>query len=206
MITKPEVILFDADGVMQGTDMKWWFAMSGLVGDADDDRVAQFFADLIATERPALVGATPFAPLLADLLVRWDVLVPVEEVMGMWHHIDVDPEMISAVGELTAEGVRCALATNQHAERAAYMQRELGYDQVFSELFYSCEVGLAKPDPDYFRHALDRMRAYPDRVLLLDDNPQNVRGAEEAGLRAELFAQDGGRAELTRILSRHGWA
>ena len=38
---------------------------------------------------------------------------------------------------------------------------------------------------------------------LIDDNADNVAGAKEAGLVAELFAPDGGRAELDRILGAY---
>ena len=41
-------------------------------------------------------------------------------------------------------------------------------------------------------------------ALFLDDTEVNVESAAALGLRAELFARDGGRAELDRILGRHG--
>ena len=79
------------------------------------------------------------------------------------------------------------------------MQDTLGYDEVFAELFYSCDEGVAKPDPAFFRRAVERLAVAPERTLFVDDNRDNVAGAREAGLVAELFAQDGGRPELERI-------
>ncbi len=62
---------------------------------------------------------------------------------------------------------------------------------------------MAKPDPAYFTEAVRRLGTEPERTLLLDDNADNVAGAKEAGLVAELFASDGGRSELDRILEAY---
>lgn len=198
-----DVILFDADGVLQTTEEKWWFALSDLIGPADSDRVAAFFADLQVTERQTLSGATPFLPRLRELLQRWSVATPAEEVIELWQHIDVDTEMITAVRELSATGLRCALATNQHRERATYMQQTLDYEEVFEPTFYSCAIGFAKPDPAYFRFALAELVVAADRALFIDDNADNVAAAREVGLRAELFDRYGSRPELDRILGLH---
>lgn len=198
-----DVILFDADGVLQSTEEKWWFALSDLIGPADPGRVTAFFADVEATERQTLTGVTPLVPVLSELLERWSVRTPAQEVIAMWQHIDIDPEMITAVRELTAAGTRCALATNQHWERATFMQQTPGFDEVFERTFYSCAVGFAKPDPDFFHFALAELDVAADRTLFIDDNADNVAGAREVGLRAELFGRYGSRAELNRILALH---
>ena len=65
------------------------------------------------------------------MLTRWNVTEPAAEVLELWHHVDVDRDVVATVQELRADGVRCALATNQHPERAAYMRENLGYDEVF---------------------------------------------------------------------------
>jgi putative hydrolase of the HAD superfamily len=131
MTRRFEAILFDADGVLQTQDEKWWFAFTDLIGPSDPDRVQRFLGDIMAAELPALAGTTTFVGPLAEVLRRWQVSIPASEVLSMWQHMDVDSSMIAAIGELTAQGVRCALATNQHPERAAYMRDTLGYGEVF---------------------------------------------------------------------------
>ena len=203
MTKRFDAILFDADGVLQTTDEKWWFALTDLIGPSDPDRVQRFLGDIMIAELPALAGSTTFVGPLAEVLRRWQVTIPASDVLSMWQHIEVDSSMISAIRELTAQGVRCALATNQHPERAAYMRETLGYDEVFAELFYSCDEGVAKPDPAFFSRAVERLAVAPQRTMFVDDNRDNVSGAREAGLVAELFARDGGRPELERILAAH---
>jgi putative hydrolase of the HAD superfamily len=198
-----DAILFDADGVLQATDEKWFYAMTALIGTEDEEQVERFFGDIMTAELPSLAGQRPFVGPLGEVLSRWNVTEPATEVLRLWHHVDVDRGVVAAVQELRADGVRCALATNQHPERAAYMRENLGYDEVFDDLFYSCDLGVAKPDPAYFTETVRRLGTEPGRTLLLDDNRDNVAGAKEAGLMAELFATDGGRTELDRILEAY---
>jgi putative hydrolase of the HAD superfamily len=198
-----DAILFDADGVLQATDEKWFYAMTALIGTDDEEQLGQFFGHIMTAELPSLAGQRPFEGPLGEVLTRWNVTTPAAEVLELWHHVDVDQGVVAAVRELRADGIRCALATNQHPERAAYMRENLGYDEVFDHLFYSCDLRVAKPAPAYFTEAVRRLGTEPGRTLLLDDNHGNVAGAREAGLIAELFTADGGRVELDRILDAY---
>ena len=163
--------------------------------------MGRFFDDIMAAELPSLAGRTPFAGPLGEVLAKWKIPhrrprccrcgTTSTSTRGSWR----PSRNCGPVGS-------AALATNQHPERAAYMRESLGYDEVFDDLFYSCELGVAKPDPAYFAEAARRLGTEPGRTLLLDDNADNVAGAK-AGLVAELFASDGGRAELDRILGAY---
>jgi putative hydrolase of the HAD superfamily len=96
------------------------------------------------------------------------------------------------------------LGTNQQAGRAAYMRDELGYDDLFDESFYSCELGAAKPDPAFFCRVLDRLGAAAPEVLFVDDNEANVVAARECGLAAEHWHLDEGVDLLRDRLAGHG--
>ena len=56
---------------------------------------------------------------------------------------------------------------------------------LFDGAYYSCEIGLRKPDAEAFHHVLGRHDADPARTLFVDDSIQHVVGARAAGLRAE---------------------
>ena len=58
--------------------------------------------------------------------------------------------------------------------------------QRFDHTFLSFELGMVKPDPEIFAHAVDVLGVPPSHVLLLDDNRLNVDAAAEAGLDARL--------------------
>jgi HAD superfamily hydrolase (TIGR01549 family) len=197
-------ILFDADGVLQRTAPGWREELISFLGPraaADGDA---FLYEIFVAEVPTMTGRTDFGEPLAEILHRFGVSASVDEVLAPSTRIIRDAAMLDAVQELRAAGVRCCLATNQQSRRAAFMRANLGYDQTFDEQFYSCDLGLAKPDPDYFTAIVDRLGARAGSILFVDDKEENVAGARAAGLRAEHFTRNSGRPMLELILRRHG--
>jgi putative hydrolase of the HAD superfamily len=78
---------------------------------------------------------------------------------------------------------------------------------VFDHQFYSCELGVSKPDPKYFAEILDRLSVSPEQVLFIDDIEANVKAAEGVGIHAKTFVPPPGtRAtdEMRRILRGYG--
>jgi len=114
--------------------------------------------------------------------------------------IEVDTEIIGIVRALRRLGIDCHLATNQEPHRAAYMSEKLGYSDVFNREFYSCRLGVKKPDVAYFDKILNAIDLPAVNVLFLDDNEGNIVSAREAGLHAIRFHGDAGAAALTRTL------
>ena len=176
--------------------------LTGLAGTA----LESFLDDISDAEQPVLDGSEPFAGPLGRVVSRWDLSAGVDELLDVWHHLVVDPDMLDAARSLRAEGIACGLGTNQHRERAAYLRRALGYDQLFDPIVISAEIGVAKPDPAFFRTAVERFGLPAGQVLFVDDVPANVEAARGVGLVAEDFTRDAGRPELDRILARHGLA
>lgn len=70
----------------------------------------------------------------------------------------------------------------------AIIARDLGitdFKGLFHGAYYSCALGMRKPDAAIYRHVLALHGADPARTLFIDDSIQHVTGAREAGLRAE---------------------
>ena len=149
-------------------------------------------------------GLTDIDEAMRAVLSDFSVDAEPDDILRVWTKIEPNPAMIDAVAELRRQGLQCCLASNQQTRRARWMREHLPYGQVFETQFYSCELGVAKPDPAYFAAIIERISADPDRVLFMDDNADNVEGARTAGLRAELFPANGGIEALQPILARHG--
>ena len=54
----------------------------------------------------------------------------------------------------------------------------------FRSVFVSSDLGQRKPERRAYLSVADKMGLAPDQILFFDDNPDNVRGAREAGLHA----------------------
>ena len=66
------------------------------------------------------------------------------------------------------------------------------------------DLGLAKPDPAYFRTILQAIDRPATSVLFIDDNVANVDGARSVGLHAEVYDLAEGTDALRSLLIRYG--
>ncbi len=103
----------------------------------------------------------------------------------------IPEERIQLVGQLK-EHYQVLLLSNTNAIHVpafeAIIAKENGisdFKSLFHGAYYSCEIGLRKPDADAFHHALEQHGAVRERTLFIDDSIQHVHGARAAGLRAE---------------------
>jgi len=199
----PVAVLFDADGVIQQPATGWQDRLVAMAGAAAPDAAA-FLADVFAAEAPSLRGKAEFAPALAEVLRRWNAPCSVDDVLDVWTNIDVDRDVLGVIAELRAGGISCYLTTNQHARRAERMSRGLGYAAHFDREFYSCQVGHAKPDAEFFRAVLDAIVLPPSRVLFIDDHARNVEAARELGIHGALFPYGAGALMLRCTLQAFG--
>lgn len=53
--------------------------------------------------------------------------------------------------------------------------------------FVSCELGVRKPDPSFFRAALESLGVVAEQCVFVDDQPRNCVAASELGLDAIRF-------------------
>ena len=205
MVTPPKAVLFDADGVLQQT-ADWREELAEVAGPEDEQRQERLLEEIAKAEGPrTMTGEADLEHSLGTVLERYDdVDLAPADVIEAWHEIEVHADVLQGVRELAGRGVIRALTTNQNPPRAAWMRANLPYDELFDAQFYSCEIGLAKPDPAYFHHVLETLGVRAEDALFLDDTLANVESAAALGLRAELFARDAGRPELDRILALHG--
>lgn len=191
-------VLFDADGVLQRLPLR---AVVGVLRGLGP-RVS--LREVALVEGPALTGESDFREGLAALLARHGVATPVDELLAHHHDVVIDPRRLALVDAVRAAGTTVALATNQQRHRGVHLQGL--YAGRFDEAFYSFEVGAAKPDPAFFRIALDRLGVPASEVLFIDDQPRNVAAARSVGLHAERHVWPLGVRHLRGVLRRHGLA
>jgi HAD superfamily hydrolase (TIGR01509 family) len=194
-------LLFDADGVVQVVPGGWYASMEPYLGD----RAQEFLRKTWSDELPALRGVGDYLPLLAAALVEYGVSEPVDVVYrAVWHNIEVIEETFTIIEALRRDGYGVHLGTNQEQRRGGHMRTVLGYDDRFDTSCYSYDLGFAKPDPAFFTEAARRIGSEPSTILFIDDNPPNVEGAREAGLRAAHWGVEHGHDALVALLAQHG--
>jgi putative hydrolase of the HAD superfamily len=196
-------VLWDADGVLQrvpgGAEESMRPALEGRVEDVDG-----FLEAASQAERPALAGEVSWLDVLPGLLERWGIGDSFDEMVRIWLSIEPVEATHELLRALRKAGLRCYLATNQAEHRGVHMRDQLGYASVFDGAFYSYEMGVAKPDPAYFRLIVEALGIEPGEMLFLDDRLDNVEAARSVGMRAEVWSWREDISVLHDHLARHG--
>ena len=90
-----------------------------------------------------------------------------------------DQEMVEAVRQARAGGVRTGLVSNSWGTRR-YPQELLS--ELFDGVVISGEVGIRKPAPQIYRLGAERIGLEPDACVFVDDLPFNLSPAAELGM------------------------
>ena len=79
-----------------------------------------------------------------------------------------------------------AVINNESRELNQYRIQKFGLAEIFDVFVSSCFVGLRKPDERIYRLVLDITQHLPEECVFIDDRPENLTGAEKAGIRPVL--------------------
>ena len=62
------------------------------------------------------------------------------------------------------------------------VERDHTFNEYFDKAFYSCEIGLRKPDLESYQWILDHLDIKAEKTLFIDDSIQNIEAAKKVGL------------------------
>ncbi len=99
---------------------------------------------------------------------------------------DIDPEMERLIKGLKGNYPLAVLSniTEPHKE---FVLQKYPLRELFDYLFFSCDVGMRKPEKEIFYFALDKMNLRPEETVFIDDYKGNVNAAKDIGINALLF-------------------
>ncbi len=123
----------------------------------------------------------------------------VENDVLMWSTLN--ETMLRWVSAVQDAGFRTAILSNMGEELLSYMRQEFGWLGRFDHHTWSCELRIAKPDPEIYRYTCEKVGVAPEAALFLDDKPENIAAAESVGMQAILFTT---AEALQRELDRRG--
>lgn len=107
------------------------------------------------------------------------------------------PGMADLVGSLS-ERFRLVLLSNVDHYYWQTVQERHPELQAFTKLLVSCDLGLAKPEPEAFLRASRAAGADPARCLFVDDTSVNTEAAQALGFQTHLFRDVPGFREALR--------
>jgi putative hydrolase of the HAD superfamily len=182
-----DALLIDLGGVLVALDWERMFASwsrdSGR--PAEEIRRRFRFEDTYARhERGEIEAADYYAFLRKDLGLD----LTDDQIAEGWGAIFAGeiPETLEMIREASRRVPTYLFSNTNHAHRSVWAGQFPNALAPFRKVFTSCELGLRKPERAAFEHIAREIGVPVQRILFLDDTPENVDGARAAGLQAAL--------------------
>jgi HAD superfamily hydrolase (TIGR01509 family) len=83
-------------------------------------------------------------------------------------------------------GYKLALASNSHPMQVR-VDEEKGMYDIFNVRALSHEIGVKKPDPNFFDIIASKLSIQHRNIVLIDDRKKNIEGAMSTGMQGIIF-------------------
>jgi len=151
----------------------------------------EFFTRLFADDEfhECMTGVADITGVFDRLLSEFGNPCDRDLLMQWWcREFDINKELIEYVRASDFSAVH--LASNLEKNRSRVVAGQLAAHGFFDQAFFSCDLGVAKPDRGYFERILGRLDTAPQDVIFVDDTETNVAVAGEIGIRAIHFTSN----------------
>jgi putative hydrolase of the HAD superfamily len=187
-----QTIVFDMGGVLIQFDREFFIRRLGVSAEDEALLMNEVFESLewARMDRGSLTEAEASQSICARLPKRLHLAA--DRLVTMWERpiLEIDG-MYALIKELKANGYRILLLSNASVRQHEYWPR-IPASELFDGKLISSDVHLVKPQPEIYRFLCDTFHVLPEECFFVDDSPQNVEGAYEAGIRGFIFHGDAG--------------
>ena len=181
---RPELVLFDCDGVLVDSERITVAVearvLTSLGWPMTPDEVVRRWMGRSGSAQVAEV-AERLGPEAAE---RYDAESTAEVHRAFATELTEVDGISTLVDHLEGAGVpTCVASSGTHTRMAATLGITGLRDRFDGRIFSATEVGRGKPAPDLFLHAASRMGAQPAGCVVIEDSPFGVRAGVAAGMR-----------------------
>lgn len=182
-----EIIFVDLDGVLRHwpDDVNALEKKYGLT-EGSINAVA-FSQELL---QPAIRGITSDSEWREQVAAKLEKMyqnVDSHSAIAEWSSLlgQIDKDVLSLLFSCH-ERASIILTTNA-TSRLVTDLNALGINDIFDSIVNSSEIGVVKPESNYFTQALEVAGVDANRAVFIDDSLENVIGAEENGIKSHHF-------------------
>jgi len=126
----------------------------------------------------------------ARAVAKLDARVSYDDFFAAYRDVfSPNPQALDILKKLRGK-CRLILLSNTDVVRFAFIKSRFPEILIFDDYVLSFEVGIMKPDPEIYRHALRKAGVTGQEAVLIDDLEENIRGAETLGLEGILYKRD----------------
>jgi putative hydrolase of the HAD superfamily len=103
----------------------------------------------------------------------------------MW--LGLNDAMLAWVERLHGAGYKLGLLSNLHQSFANHLREHAAWLRHFHVPVFSAEVGRVKPEPEIYRHLLEKLDTPAHATLFIDDRRTNIDAARHEGMQGLVF-------------------
>lgn len=176
-------ILFDMDGVL--IDAKEWhfeslnraLALFGFEISRYDHLVTydglptKRKLEMLSLERGFPTG---LHSLVNDLKQKYTMEIVGTRCRPTFHHQ-------YALSKLSVQNIRLAVCSNSIRQTVDQMLSRAGILEYFDITLSNQDVTCAKPDPEIYLTAMNRLQLSPRECMIIEDNPNGIKAAKASG-------------------------
>lgn len=151
---------------------------------SDDERINETWRRF----HGVLLGELGLGEAIPELV---ELILAAQFAPGTWQLFPDVPELFDALRPARAAGLRVGVVSDWNSNLRDIF-RQLEVDGEIDFVLASAGVGLAKPDPAFYRLALERAGVQAAEAIMVGDSYRaDVEGARAAGMDAVLLDREG---------------
>ena len=181
-----QLVLFDLGGVVVEVESdRLVHQVSQLIGRPFEEvQQAVYHTDLLLPFELGRVTPTAYYEgLKKRLKLRWTY----EQFVRAWNGIFTEHTDVTTLMQRLRKRHRLMALTNTNILHLDHIKASYPSLSVLEDWVASCDVGLRKPDPQFYRFALERAGVRPSEAVYVDDRPEMVEAGRAVGLTAVHF-------------------
>jgi len=196
------------------------FDMGGVFIRTKDQNARQELANKYGISIEELTHTVFLSPVSIDaekgLLSRDELLRQLMQLLGeseeetmqfvqkFFSGDEEDTELVEFVRTLRPH-YKLGLLSNAFLGTREWMQERFTFLNLFDVSFFSAEVGMRKPEEQFFRLVLGALQVEPTEALFVDDFLENIIGAQKIGMQTVWYKdRDAAFPYLKSILDTTG--
>jgi epoxide hydrolase-like predicted phosphatase len=189
-------IIFDLGGVIIDLDIKATANAFEKLGIVDFDKVYSKLSQssLVDQFDKGLINENYFFNTIKN---QFELKVPLHDLEKAWNAMLLDfPKHRMEALKKYKEKYRTFLLSNTNEAHIREFHRTLhenigvrDLEGFFEKVYYSCRVGMRKPDKEIFELVLKQNKLDPKETLFIDDTIHHVEGAKRLGIKTILLGK-----------------
>lgn len=183
-------IIFDLGGVLIIFNMDYFLKKRGVTDEADLKLVRDilFYKEKIWLPIDSGEWTEEKAAEEAEKLLPERLKEPVRDAILNWNKPmpEIIPEMHEFIRQAYSDGYNLYILSNAPSSTNDYIYDVPDVD-LMKGIIISADIKMAKPDPEIFKFALNKLGLKADETMFIDDNPMNIEGARSVGITGAVY-------------------